>query len=64
MTVADLKRRYDYSYWANGKLFAVIATLTPAQFTQNVAGTYGSIRNTLVHMMSAEPTIPKMVAKP
>ena len=54
MTVADLKRRYDYSYWANAKLFAVIATLTPDQFTQNVAGTYGSIRNTLVHMMSAE----------
>src|SRR5438477_8389776 len=54
MTVADLKRRYDYSYWANAKLFAVIATLTPDQFTRNVAGTYGSIRNTLVHTMSAE----------
>src|SRR3954469_1767167 len=54
MTVADLARRYDYNYWANSKLLAVLEQLTPEQFTQNVAGSYGSIRNTLVHMMSAE----------
>jgi uncharacterized damage-inducible protein DinB len=54
MTANDLERRYDYNYWANRKLFAVIAQLTPEQFTQNVAGSYASIRNTLVHMMSAE----------
>ena len=54
MTVTDLQRRYDYGYWANRKLFAVIQALSPDQFTQNVAGSYGSIRNTLVHMMSAE----------
>ena len=54
MTVDDLKRRYDYSYWANRKLFAVIAQLTPDEFTRNLAGSYGSIRNTLVHMLSAE----------
>jgi uncharacterized damage-inducible protein DinB len=54
MTVKDLQRRYDYAYWANARLFAVITQLTPEQFTQNVAGSYGSIRNTLVHTMSAE----------
>jgi len=54
MTVADLARRYDYNYWANGRLFGVLGQLTPEQFTQHVAGSYGSIRNTLVHMMSAE----------
>lgn len=54
MTVKDLERRYDYSYWANRRLFAVIAQLSPEQFVQNVAGSYGSVRNTLVHMMSAE----------
>jgi uncharacterized damage-inducible protein DinB len=31
-----------------------MSQLTPAQFTQNVTGAYGSIRNTLVHMLSAE----------
>jgi uncharacterized damage-inducible protein DinB len=54
MTVKDLERRFDYGYWANGKLFAVISQLTPGQFTQNVAGSYGSIRNTLVHALSTE----------
>ena len=54
MAISDLQRRYDYSYWANRKLFAVISQLTTEQFTLQVAGSWGSIRNTLVHMMSAE----------
>lgn len=54
MTVADVQRLYDYSYWANRKLFAAMSAMTPEQFTQDVAGSYGSLRNTLVHMMSAE----------
>jgi uncharacterized damage-inducible protein DinB len=54
MTVKDLERLYDYGYWANGKLFQVASQLTPEQFTQPVAGSYGSIRNTLVHVLSAE----------
>ena len=54
MTVKDLERLYDYSYWANKKLFQVASQLTSEQFTQTVAGSYGSIRNTLVHVLSAE----------
>ena len=54
MTVKDLERLYDYSYWANRKLLQVVSQLSPEQFTQNVAGSYGSVRNTLVHMLSAE----------
>ena len=54
MRVADLERLYDYSSWANGKLLAVVRELTPEQFRQPVAGSYGSIRNTLVHVLSAE----------
>jgi len=54
VTSRDLERLYDYGYWANRKLFAALAQLTPEQFTQTVAGSYGSVRNTLVHAMSAE----------
>jgi len=54
VTVKELERLYDYGYWANRKLFQVVAQLTPEQFTQTVAGSYGSIRNTLVHILSAE----------
>jgi uncharacterized damage-inducible protein DinB len=28
--------------------------LTPEQFTEQVSGSYGSVRNTLVHIMSTE----------
>jgi uncharacterized damage-inducible protein DinB len=54
MNAKDFSDLFDYSYWANAKLFAVLSDLPNDQFTQNVAGSYGSIRNTLVHMMSAE----------
>jgi uncharacterized damage-inducible protein DinB len=54
MTVKDLERLFDYSYWANARLFGVIVGLSADEFTQPVAGSYGSVRNTLVHMLSAE----------
>jgi uncharacterized damage-inducible protein DinB len=54
MRVHDLQRLYDYNYWANARLFKGLGQLTPEQFTQVMGGTYGSIRNTLVHTVSAE----------
>src|SRR5678816_445574 len=54
MHVSDLERLFDYGYWANRKLFDVISQLPAEQFTQPVAGSYESIRNTLVHVLSAE----------
>jgi uncharacterized damage-inducible protein DinB len=42
------------SYWAHNRLAGALSQATPEQFTQHVAGSYGSIRNTMVHMMSAE----------
>ena len=54
MRVRDLQRLYDYHYWATWQLLDVVAQLPPGQFTQSVAGSYGSVRNTLVHVLSAE----------
>jgi uncharacterized damage-inducible protein DinB len=54
MQVRDLERLYDYHYWANRRLIGVVSQMTPEQFTQSVAGSYGSVRNTLVHVLSAE----------
>jgi len=54
MTTRDLQALYEYGCWANGRILSVVAQLTPEQFTQQVAGSYGSVRNTMVHMMSAE----------
>ncbi|RMH60669.1 MAG: DUF664 domain-containing protein [Bacteroidetes bacterium] len=54
MTVRDLYTLFDYSYWANEKLLRRIEPLTPEAFTRPVAGSYRSIRNTLVHVLSTE----------
>jgi uncharacterized damage-inducible protein DinB len=54
MTVDELRTLYDYGYWANRQLSAVLSELTAEEFTQPVAGGHASIRNTLVHAMSAE----------
>ena len=53
-SATDLRTQYDYNYWANEKLLAVVSELTPEEFTQSVSGSYGSVRNTLVHILSAE----------
>ena len=54
MRVADIQRMYEFSYWANRKLFGVLAQLSAEQFTQQVSGSYGSVRNALVHTLSAD----------
>jgi uncharacterized damage-inducible protein DinB len=54
MRSTDLARLYDYTCWANQKLLGVVAQLTPQEFTKAVGGSYGSVRNTLVHIVSAE----------
>lgn len=54
MTVQDLETFYDYNYWANKKILPVISQLTTEEFTRSVAGGYGSIRNTMVHLLSTE----------
>jgi uncharacterized damage-inducible protein DinB len=54
MTVEEIRTFYDYGYWANKRLFREISQLTDEEFTRPVAGSYGSIRNTMVHVMSAE----------
>jgi len=54
MTVKDLEELYDYSYWANKRLFGVISQLTPEEFIRQANGSPTSVRNLLVHAMSAE----------
>jgi uncharacterized damage-inducible protein DinB len=54
MTVKDLQILFDYSYWANRRLFEVLSQLSTEQFIQPLSGSYGSVRNTMVHVLSAE----------
>lgn len=54
MTISELSTSFEYHYWANAKLLNVVSTLTDAQFTTEVVGSFGSVRNTLVHVLSTE----------
>jgi uncharacterized damage-inducible protein DinB len=54
MTVKDLQELSDYSWWANHNLLNVISQLPMEEFTRTIGGSYGSIRNTMVHLVSAE----------
>jgi len=54
MIVDELRTMYEYGYWANRQLHPVLSGLTAEEFTRPLAGGHASIRNTLVHAMSAE----------
>ena len=54
MRIHDLRRLFDFHYWATRRLLGVAMQLTPEHFTHHVGGSYGSVRNTLVHTLSAE----------
>jgi uncharacterized damage-inducible protein DinB len=54
MQIDELWLLYDYNDWANHRVLEHVERLTPEQFHTPDAGTYGSIHETLVHMMDAE----------
>lgn len=45
---------YEYNRWANGRVLDAASTLNPQDFTKNLGSSYGSVRDTLVHVLSAE----------
>jgi len=54
MTPDAIRKLYGYTYWAFERVWDCIMQLTDEQFTQDIGYSSGSIRNHVVHMMSAE----------
>lgn len=54
MQVSDLQLLEAYDVWATAKILEQIEHLTPEQFTAAPAAGYPSVRDTLVHAISAE----------
>jgi uncharacterized damage-inducible protein DinB len=52
--VTILARLFEHHRWANLRLVDACRDLTDAQLDATVAGTYGSIRDTLMHVAGAE----------
>ncbi len=51
---AGLSDFYKYNLWANLRLLDACAQLSDAQLDATMPGTYGSVRQTLMHLFSAE----------
>ena len=54
MTPADLRELVDYTYWARDRIVDAVGTLTPEQYSRAMGNRFPSIRETLVHVYSAE----------
>jgi uncharacterized damage-inducible protein DinB len=55
MITADyLREIYDYNYWARDQQIDACATLGAEQLTRPLSGSFGSLRDTLRHLLGAE----------
>jgi uncharacterized damage-inducible protein DinB len=54
MNLQDTRKLIDFHYWARDRMLDAADLLSREQFTQEVGGSFGSVRNTVVHTYSAE----------
>jgi len=54
MNLDAIQQLYAYNAWADQKTIAGCESLTNEQFLQQVGGSFGSVRNTLAHIMDVE----------
>ena len=54
MDARTMQTLYEYNRWANARILDAVAKLTPEQFARDLRSSHGSIKNTLVHLMSGE----------
>lgn len=54
MDVNSLRFLYEYNYWARDRILRQVEKLSPAQFLAASDYSRGSVRDTLVHVLSAE----------
>jgi len=45
---------FDYNYWAKNRIMRAAVKVSPEQFCATNSSSYGSLRGTLVHSLSAE----------
>ena len=49
-----IRTLFRHNVWANAKLFDLCATCTDEQLNTSITGTYGTVRETLQHIATAE----------
>jgi uncharacterized damage-inducible protein DinB len=54
MNIADIRFLYEYNDWANHRILAAAAQVTPEQYAAPADFPYGGLRGTLLHILDAE----------
>ena len=54
MSYEALLALLDYHYWARDRTLDAVARISPHEFHRDLGNSFGSIRGTLVHLVSAE----------
>jgi uncharacterized damage-inducible protein DinB len=54
MNKDDVQLLFEYDRWANGCVLRAASALSAEQFTRDLGGSFRSVRDTLVHIISGE----------
>ena len=54
MNKEDVELLFEYDRWANNNVLQAASILSVEQFTRDLGGSFGSVRDTLVHIISGE----------
>lgn len=54
MTPQEIRTLYEYDAWANNRTLGACAALTQEQLTRDLGNSFGSVRDTLVHILGAQ----------
>jgi uncharacterized damage-inducible protein DinB len=54
MNLVTIQQLFAYNAWANQRTIAGCESISNEQFLQQVGGSFGSVRNTLAHIMDVE----------
>jgi uncharacterized damage-inducible protein DinB len=54
MNKDDIQLLYEYDRWANNRVLRAVSALSVEQFTRDLGGSFRSVRDTLVHIISGE----------
>ena len=54
MTKDDIQLLYEYDRWANNRVLQAASALSAEHFTRDLGGSFGSVRDTLVHIIGGE----------
>jgi uncharacterized damage-inducible protein DinB len=54
MTSDDIHLLFEYDRWANNRVLQSVAILRNEEFTRDMGGSFGSVRDTFVHIIGGE----------